>query len=590
MDGHHQPPGGASDTSSTGGHALLVGGAVLLALLAYSGSFTGAFVFDDLVHVRDQPLVRDLGKLLTWEGFLSLPHRYVGYLTFALNRALLGPGPAGFHAVNFLVHAVNAGLVYALVVLAFRTPRLRASSLATSARPVAFLAAVLFATHPLQTQAVTYIVQRFASLAALFYLLSVVLFLRWRLSREDSAEGAAFGAGRGRAIALHAGVLATALLAMLTKESALTLPVAVVLCEVALFERLPWRRRLFLLPIAATGLAVPLVSLSYIPFSPAGVAAASRMQTSASRWDYLCTQAPVVLTYLRLLIWPAGQNLDHDFPLAQSPLQPRVLVAVLVLGSLAASAIVLLRLARGGASLTAPADADETPGGRSRPGLDPAIRLFSSGIAWFFLALLVESSVIPIADVIYEHRAYLPSAGIFVSLAVAAALVHQRFSAGDPFRFLVVAGVVLALVLGVATFRRNLVWRSDLSLWADAVEKSPAKARPQANYGSAAIAAGRVQEGIPHLRRAIQLDASLTYARAQLGAALLAAGRPAEAEPELREVLRQEPRDPEALFNLAVALSQAGRRAEARPFFERFLEVAPPDYAAARALAERVLR
>ncbi len=429
---------------------------------------------------------------------------------------------------------------------------------------MAFLAAALFATHPLATQAVTYIVQRLASLAALFSLLAVVLFLVWRLGRErrEVAPGAtadgvlpARRSPRWRYVPLYAGVLLSATLAMMTKESAFTLPLLIALVDVLLFPPRPWRDRLFLLPIAATAMVIPLTFLSYVPLRADSLAGAARVQTPIARLDYLFTQAPVVLEYLRLLVWPAGQNLDHDIPLARGLLEPRVFLSALVLLALCALALALLGFTRW------PVDAERVPAlgteqPRSSPGhaLDPAFRLVSLGVVWFFVALTVESSLIPIVDVMYEHRAYLPSVGILVAAAAGAGLAYHRLSSRDPFRFLVASGVVLALVLGVATFSRNRVWKGELTLWADAAAKSPGKVRPHANLGTALATAGRLNEALPEFQRAIELDPSFTYARAQLAAALLALGRPTEAEPQLREALRQPPKDPEVLFNLAVLL------------------------------------
>ncbi|HEX7624606.1 MAG TPA: tetratricopeptide repeat protein, partial [Anaeromyxobacteraceae bacterium] len=164
--------------------------------------------------------------------------------------------------------------------------------------------------------------------------------------------------------------------------------------------------------------------------------------------------------------------------------------------------------------------------------------------------------------------------------------VHARGAA----RALVVTAVVLSAVLAVATFRRNRVWASDISLWSDAAQKSPGKSRPHMDLGTALGAAGRLDDAARELRRAVELDPASSYARAQLGATLLALGRPAEAEPELREAVRLQPGDPEALFNLGMVLLRTGRVDDAKPFMKRFLEVAPPALVAARRLAERALR
>ena len=204
---------------------------VVVGLLAYSNAFRAGFVFDDPPHVVDAPWVDDPASYLPGgPAYRAQPNRALGGLTFALNRRLLGPGPAGFHAVNVLIHVLNALLVHALVLLSFRAPRLRASALAPWSRSVAFVAALLFVAHPLQTQAVTYVVQRLASLATAFYLVAIVLYARWRLAGlSDRPRGLRRAAGL-------AGAVLAAVLAMKTKEIAFTLPVVVALYEALLFE------------------------------------------------------------------------------------------------------------------------------------------------------------------------------------------------------------------------------------------------------------------------------------------------------------------------------------------------------------------
>jgi tetratricopeptide (TPR) repeat protein len=544
--------------------ALAVGAIVLLGLLSYANALGGRFVFDDVAHIRNNAVIRDLSNFLPGR-FAGVPNRYLAYLTFALNYRLGGVAPIGYHLVNVLVHVANALLVYALVRVTFRAPRLRASSLAPSSWAIAFVAAALFATHPLESQAVAYVVQRFTSLATTFYLGAVVLYATWRLG-----EGAR---PRGRGLLLGAAAVVSTVAAMKTKEIAFTLPLAVALWDAAFLEG-SWRPRLVrLAPFLATLPVIPLASLSFLGGGgglAARLAASTRIDSPLSRLDYATTQLVVVVKYLGLLVWPSGQNLDHDVPVARSLLEPRVAASAALLAALAGLAVWLWRrTARPGAPGT----------------LDASARLVAFGIGWFFLTLLVESSFIPIADLMYEHRAYLPSVGLLVGIATAVAGLAQWISRADPARATAIAGVLLAVPLGVTTLARNPVWANDISLWSDAAIKSPGKVRPFANLGTALALAGRLELAVRALRKATVLDPSSTYARAQLAAALLQLGRDGEAEKELRDVLAATPSDPEVLFNLGQLLWRTGRRDEARPVFARFVEVAPPALADARRMA-----
>jgi Flp pilus assembly protein TadD len=559
-------PEGSKEAASRPGPAALVplAAILLLGVAAYANALGGAFVFDDVRLVRDNAVLRDLGRVASLEGLQLFPHRWVAFLTFALNYRLLGPAPWGFHAVNVAIHLGSAALVFALVTLAFRTPRVAASALAPHARSVAFVAAALFVAHPIQTQAVAYVVQRMTSLATLLYLGAVVAWLRWRLD----------GPARGAAGALRYGaVLLLALLAMKTKEVAFTLPFAIVLAELAFFETTR-ADLLRLVPVLATVAIVPLTWLraAGAPVSELlrSAAAITHVQTDLGRLEYLATQLPVQVTYLFLLLLPVGQNLDHDYPIHRSFLDPEVLSAAAVVVPLAALAAWLWARTRRGAV---------------RP-LDPAARLAGFGIAWWFLAHLVESSVIPIVDVVNEHRVYLPSAGLFPAIAVGiAALARRRWEPALAARRTVLAGAVLAVLLGAATVARNRVWATDVSLWTDAARKSPGKSRPWLDLGTALREAGRPEAAIASLRRGLELEPGSAYGHAQLAAVLLSTGRGPEAEPELRAALSLAPDDPETLFNAATWLWQTGRRDDARPLYARFVATAPQGYEAARRIA-----
>ena len=542
---------------------LCLGFILVLGATAYANALGGPMVFDDLRQVRDNPLVQNLGAMVSLAGLRTMPTRFVGYLSFALNHWAGGAAPLGYHAVNVAIHLATALLVYALVQVTFRTPRLRDSALAPDSRVVGFVAAVLFVAHPIETQAVTYIVQRFSSLAALLYLAAVVLYARWRLCSP--------GLPPARRAAWYVSTLLAALLAAGTKEIAVTLPLAVGLYELCFFGPGGRRRWLSLLPLVAIAALIPLARLGPgDPLTAAGLGTATRVQTEAGRLEYLLTQAPVIVSYLFLLLLPIGQSLDHDFAVRRS-MDVEVASAMAVLAALFALALFLLRR-------TSPA---------SRHPLDPAGRLAAFGILWWFVALSVESSFIPIVDVMNEHRVYLPSVGAFSAMAVGILFLARRLTGPQrAARSATIAGAALGILLAAATVARNSVWSSDVSLWADAAQKAPLKARPILNLGTALVEAGRIPDAIGPLRRAVTLDPSSSFAHAQLAAAFLAVGRPSEAEPELREALRLSPADPEATFNLAMLLWESRRADEAGGWFRRFLEIAPAAYADARRFAE----
>ena len=397
--------------------------------------------------------------------------------------------------------------------------------------------------------------------------MAVVLYLSWRLAAESS------GNREWRRAALYAGVLVSSLLAVRTKEIAFTLPAALALAELLFFPAGGLRRWLPVLPVGAIALLIPA---SWIDFrGPAAEVAASadrvtRLLTPVSRLDYLKTQAVVLCEYLRLLVWPSGQNLDHDLPVYTSALHPRVLFSLVVLGSLAAFAIWIAR---------------RTVPGPGRPSLDPAFRVVAFGIGWFFVAQAVESSLIPIVDVIYEHRAYLPSVGLFAAAATLLGFLFLRVAPENAGRVTALTGVALALLLGSLTLQRNAVWANAVTLWSDAAEKSPGKARPHLLLGEAFDAAGKRGEAEREFRRAVEIDPEFPPARTSLATFLQKRGRARDAEAEYRVVLRLDPDHYPAIFNLAELLWSSGRRDEAAALYRRYLELSPAGSEAGHAIA-----
>jgi Tfp pilus assembly protein PilF len=527
---------------------------VLLGLLAYSNSFNGPFVFDDRT-IEESSTVRDLSHFASLDAFTGgisgvdrggsteldplQPNRPVGYLSFALNYLAHGTSVFGYHVVNLVIHIANALLIFALVMLAFRTPRMRDSLLSDQAPTLALVIGLLFVAHPIQTQAVTYIIQRLASLATFFYLASLVLYVRSRLGTNTKFSGPA----------LYGASLLLALCAMKTKESAITLPVAIFLFELIFFDGAVVRRLLRLAPLLATILVIPLSMLA------AGGSETGRLATDMSRLDYLFTQFTVITSYLRLLVLPIGQNLDHDRAIYDSLFQLPVLVSLLFLAGLVVGSVLLLRLA------------DKRP----------ELRFVSFGMLWFFLALGPESSIAPIVDVMFEHRVYLPSVGFFIAVVVGGACLAQM--RGVLASRAITVGVVSAvLLLSVSTYARNKVWSSESALWLDVTEKSPNRARGHFNLGESYR---KEQNDLARAQkaweRAVELDPKHSSALNSLGN-ILSTSDPVGANSYYRRAAQADANNAPARYNYARSLEKLRRFSEAAEHYEKFLLIAGAKY------------
>lgn len=482
----------------------------LIGLAAYSNAFHTPFFFDDLSSIVENPVITDLGRFLSGEGYAYNARRVVGYFTFALNYSAGGLDPFGYHVVNLAIHVACAWSVYLLVRTTLKTPFFAGRGEAGHYRLLPLAAALLFVSHPVQTQAVTYLVQRLASLATLFYLLSLFCYARGRLAFSAEAEKTR-AAARLRTVLYFVGSLLCALLAFRTKEITATLPLVVLLYEFSFFKG-SRRRNLLLaggLVLFALGLAAAVLSAG----RPLGellsdVNELSRETRAISRGEYLLTQFGVIATYLRLLVLPVNQNLDYHYPIFSSLFEPRVFSSFALLIALFSGAVFLyLRSAASGFREDDPASGPLY----SAQGA----RLVAFGIFWFFVTLSVESSVIPIADVIFEHRLYLPSVGAFTALAGVALLLARRLS----LNAVAVGFALVSLILAVVTWQRNLVWESPLTLWGDVVAKSPDKSRPNNQYGVALYEARRPAEAVSYFRKAIAIRSNNSFAYYNLGRA-----------------------------------------------------------------------
>jgi tetratricopeptide (TPR) repeat protein len=562
----------------------LRGAPAALALLAfavvagYLHTLDVPFTLDDHSSIVENDLVH------RWPGWGALwayaPLRVLGYASFALNHRLGAFAPAGYHLVNIVIHWLASVAVFALVRGMLRTPRGAAGAAGPLAAGLPLLVAALFALHPLQTQAVTYVVQRLASMAAASYLGSLACYLQARLATTGARRGLWGGAA-----------LLLATLALLTKENAATLPLAVALLELALF---PHHRRSILRLAAGTLATLALVWLAAAaafegdPLSLRSMGAVASQAPTLPRADYLATQLPILWHYVRLFVWPVGLHLDYppgpvrDFGEAA----PWLALA----GHLAA---VVLAIALW----------------RRRP-------LIAWGALFYYLAHAVESSVIPIPELAFEHRAYLPNAGLclIAGWALWVELPRRTGRRAAPALALLVTGA-----LAILTWQRNQLWRDPIAFGRDNVRLAPGSARAWGSLGKHLILAGRPGEGLDALHEAMRLrrlaggeeavepldvvnvamalqalgrggealplierrlaHPVTPYARAMLllnrGNIEFGAGRLAEAEASYREALRHRPMSLPARANLASALARRGRFAEAESLSAAVLETDP---------------
>lgn len=557
---------------------------LIIGLVLYSRVIAfGPFLFDDNEYVIDNAQIRDISSACSLNDA-----RQLGYLSFAVNYALGGENPVGYHLFNVMVHIVNSLLAVLLALIILRRLN-NEEELPDWSVPAALLTGLLFLVHPMQTQAVSYITQRFTSLSTMFYLLSVFLYLLARQYVED-----------GKHIVICSYLLFFSFLstiaAMRTKEIAITIPIMLFFLEMLLYRNSGFgRKRLFFLaPFIVTFLIIPLSI-----FGPElGITSAVDGTTDVIRTDkihdltqrsplqYLFTETRVLVVYLRLLFFPAGQRVIYDFPVSTRFFDPSVLAAFIFLTGIGAGAYYCWKKYISSAE-------------NSKTNL--AYGLASIGILWFFAAISVESSVLPIKDVIFEHRVYLPSFGVFAVVSTILAYGFRRMH--NQLLFIILLVLVILLPLGVGTCLRNEVWTDELNFWNDVIEKSPQKAMGYNNratvfakreeYGKALEDFNRVISFFPKSTEELFKWENADYSpwnmsksytgRGNVYIALGGLERAAEDFKRAREVFSM-PVDADNLLVEADTLAKKGLHREAVWIYDRILEWDPLDV---RALNDR---
>ncbi len=446
---------------------------LLLGIVIYSNSLNVPFTFDDKPNIVNNLAIKNFDLLLDAaqaKADLLEPRlkpqmvsRIVGYATFALNYHLHGLSVFGYHLVNIIIHLANALLVYCLINLIFssgttETPSNTKRDDEKSRSLIALFSALLFVSHPVNTQAVTYIVQRFTSLATFFYLLAIIGYIKSRLNNKKGA--------------LFIISILSAVLAMKTKEFSFTLPFVLVLIEFMFFSDKISNRVVNLFPFALSALIIPfsLIVTSMVAGNPINSSSIEfGSTTDITRWEYFLTQLTVIVFYLKLLLPPVIQNLDYDYPVFHSLFTPEVFLSALLLGFLLAVGIYLRR------------------GAIKDVWYAKYTRLISFGILWFFITISAESSIIRIKDLIFEHRLYLPSIGLFIAAISLLAMLRQSLIIKDMalHKVIVPSTLFIIFIFSFSTFSRNFDWQEEIRLWKDTVLKSPNKPRARNNLALA---------------------------------------------------------------------------------------------------------
>jgi len=442
---------------------------LVVLIIIYGNSFHSEWHLDDYANIVNNPDVHL--KSPVWNHIKKVfPGRLCGrflplsFSTFAFNYYFSNTTVFGYHVVNFLIHYFASLFLFLLIYNTLQLPRL-SRQYQRSAYPIALLSVFLWSTHPIQVSAVTYIVQRIASMAGLFYIMAMYFYVKGRITTAT-----------GKRTVYFVFCLVCAACALGSKETAVMLPVSIFLYDLFLIqgiskESIKKNLIIMLLPL----LFVILAAAAYTDVTSLLNGYQYRPFTMAER---LLTEPRVILFYISLLLYPSSSRLTllHDFEVSRSLLAPwTTLFAVLLILVLIAGAIMACRKAP----------------------------LIAYSIVFFFINHIIEGSIVPL-ELVFEHRNYLPSAFVFVPVAIVWIYTLEYFSYQKAIRLCIILCLTFLLAAhGHTTSMRNGIFKTNISLWLDNIEKAENLHRPRHNLAKALLVAGFYDEGILEMEKAL---------------------------------------------------------------------------------------
>lgn len=529
---------------------------IVVGSIIYANTLNVPFHFDDNSNLQNPALKIEALNAEQFREALSgstMTSRPISNLSFAINYFVGRYRVQGYHLVNIGIHICTGIFLYLLLQVTLNLAVNKRNYVNDSA--IALMASLLWLAHPVATQSVTYIVQRMNSMAAMFYILAMFFYAIGRVRQfafmKEKSSSPVWGWFVASAL--------SGLLAIGSKEIAVTLPFFIFLYEWYFFQDLRWEW----LKEKVYWLIGILFIMGCIAFAYTNGQIFSRIFSNCSSRDFttverVLTQFRVVIHYITLVFYPNPDRLalDYDFPLSLSLFSPfSTFSSFLAILALVVFAVLSARRER----------------------------LVSFCIFWFFGNLIIESSVICL-EIIFEHRTYMPSM-FLILLFVAMAYRGGRKS--------VIVSLVLAttiVLFGYWTFERNKIWQNSITLWSDSVTKYPYKARSHSNLGLGFVEAGEMDRAESEFRRALELDPVAEIAHNNLAGILLRQGKKQEAEYHYQEAVRLKPDYTLARISLGGVLREKGQYEDAAVQFRQVLIKDPDDPVANKNLGNALLR
>ncbi len=432
-------------------------------VIIYSNTFNASWHFDDIGNIVENPKLHisdiypdSLNKTLRASidgGYYNSQNFYrpVAMFSFALNWYFGGKKVFGYHLVNIMIHIAAAFFLFLTIYHLLETPniiRIRADS---NRHSIALMASLIWAVHPIQIQGVTYIVQRMASMAAMFYIMAMWFYLKARLTCNL----------RFRLI-FYPFFLLSGVLAVGCKENAALLPLSIILLEIIFFHKFDQikNRRKWLLVLGGIVSILVLIGVGFLFYDNPFAFLGGYSNRPFTLWERLLTESRIIILYLKQIFYPvvSSYSIVHDIKISTSLFSPwSTFPSILSIFFILGVGVVHIR---------------------RRP-------LVSFAILFYFLNHLVESTILPL-ELIFEHRNYLPSLFFFLPAAVGLsdALNLYREKNRIMFSLIVICSTVFLFLIGFTTYTRNFDWQTEETLWKAAIQTAPSNPRCYQNLAS----------------------------------------------------------------------------------------------------------
>lgn len=512
---------------------------ILSVVIVYQPSLKVPFLLDDYGKITRNPDIKSLSNIPSrliypytsqFEFHRNDPSRPLTYLTLTLNYHFGQLDPHGYHLVNMALHIAVVLLIFTLAL--HLLPLVGINGVLPP-----FLSALLFAVHPINVNAVTYVMGgRPSGLAGVFYLLAVIFFIQaqrshgWRIS----ASAVCFG------------------FALASNQLAFTLPAIIFLTDFCFFREKNIRSVLqnWKQHIIYWGVLLLYLGLRFAYFGRVGDVEASAQYYG--RFEYFLTETVVFWKYIGLILWPSALSFEHLFGPLKTIFDPRVLGALAFGGFLI---VIFMKIIRS-------------------PWQSGRLILFGS--LWFLIILSPTSSFLPTTATIAENRVYLPVIGFCLVLIFIAHKIVGRWMIGrwQSIVLIMIFGFY-SVALGRVTYERNVLYQIPANIWADVIQKYPDHQRAHKNLGIEYLNKGQFDLGIKSLNKALDLNPKDFDARNNVAAALYNLGQYQEALKVYQEIIKQAPNHAAAHSNIGMVYEQLKNKEGTIDSYKRALEINP---------------